>query len=412
MTPAPAVTEQLTPVEKAALIAAAGSSVAVVLSIAVSQILLGAAILLLIAGRIRPQLPAAWPPIAAFIVLTAVSLLASGDPRAGWPQIRKFFVYLTLVTIFTTVKRSAWGRNIVWCWAGAACVEAIAAAIQFVGKVQGARQEHSPLYQYYVGRRVRGFLSHWQTFGGLEMLVLVMLTAFLLFSPRARGWARWLAMAAWIAVAVALLGSFTRGIWIAFAFAAVYLVWSWRRIAVLVLPVLLALLMWLNPGGVGSRAISVVRPHGLWDSNEFHMICWRTGLRMIEAHPWLGLGPEMVRIKFMQWVPEDIPRPLPIGWYGHLHNIYLHYAAERGILAALVFVSILLKMLWDFGRALRRAPPGRSEERFLLHGATAAVLASMVSGVFEVNLGDSEVLTLFLAIAALGYVAAREVRRG
>jgi len=30
----------------------------------------------------------------------------------------------------------------------------------------------------------------------------------------------------------------------------------------------------------------------------------------------------------------------------------------------------------------------------------------MVSGVFEVNLGDSEVLTVFLVVVACGYIAA------
>jgi len=33
-------------------------------------------------------------------------------------------------------------------------------------------------------------------------------------------------------------------------------------------------------------------------------------------------------------VPADVRRPLPDGWYGHLHNIYLQFAAERGILTA------------------------------------------------------------------------------
>ena len=35
----------------------------------------------------------------------------------------------------------------------------------------------------------------------------------------------------------------------------------------------------------------------------------------------------------------------------------------------------------------------------------AAVLAVMIEGVVELNLGDSEVLTMFLAIAACGYLA-------
>ena len=144
------------------------------------------------------------------------------------------------------------------------------------------------------------------------------------------------------------------------------------------------------------------------DSNQFRVVCWRTGLAMIKAHPLLGLGPEVVHRDFMDWVPADIPRPLPHGWYGHLHNIYLHYAAERGIPTALALIAALLMMLRDFGRAVRRLGPGRDDRRFLLHGAIATVIAAMVSGLFELNLGDSYVLAMFLAVAALGYLACEE----
>ena len=41
--------------------------------------------------------------------------------------------------------------------------------------------------------------------------------------------------------------------------------------------------------------------------------------------------------------------------------------------------------------------------------ATAVVLATMVAGLFELNLGDSEVLTMFLVVAGCGYVATEAV---
>jgi putative inorganic carbon (HCO3(-)) transporter len=62
------------------------------------------------------------------------------------------------------------------------------------------------------------------------------------------------------------------------------------------------------------------------------------------------------------------------------------------------------KMLWDFARALRgklRNP----EARFVLHGAMAVILAILAEGFLEYNLGDSEVLTLFLCVVSFGYLA-------
>jgi hypothetical protein len=54
---------------------------------------------------------------------------------------------------------------------------------------------------------------------------------------------------------------------------------------------------------------------------------------------------------------------------------------------------------------LRKLPSGRSDQRFLLHGGIAVILAVMVAGFFELNLGDSEVLTMFLIVIGLGYLA-------
>ena len=64
--------------------------------------------------------------------------------------------------------------------------------------------------------------------------------------------------------------------------------------------------------------------------------------------------------------------------------------------------------LLDFHRALRRLPAGRSVRRFLLQAATACLIGTMVGGLFEKNLGDTEVLTMFLVIMSLGYLAASD----
>ena len=110
------------------------------------------------------------------------------------------------------------------------------------------------------------------------------------------------------------------------------------------------------------------------------------------------------REEFDKYVPADISKPLPEGWYGHLHNIYLQYAAERGIPTMLVLMWLIGKILWDFATSLR-GKLASTEARFVLHGAIAVILAILAEGFLEYNLGDSEVLTLFLAVVSFGYVA-------
>ncbi len=71
----------------------------------------------------------------------------------------------------------------------------------------------------------------------------------------------------------------------------------------------------------------------------------------------------------------------------------------------LALLWMLLKIGWDFARGLTMLPPGRSNRRFLLHGGIAVLLATMSAGFFEHNLGDTEVLTVFLVVVACGYLA-------
>jgi len=263
--------------------------------------------------------------------------------------------------------------------------------LAIAGKVQQAHQAGRGFYDFYVGERITGFTSHWNTYSAEEMFALIMLGAFLFFAgPRKRSWV-WLMCAGLIAMAV-LLGE-TRAIWIGTAVAGLYLVWFWRRWMTLLVPAAILVAFVVSPAAIRERFTSIFRPQQV-DSNQFRMITWRTGIRMIEAHPWLGLGPEGVKYHFQEWVPPDVPRPLPVGWYGHLHNIYLQYAAERGIPTMLIMMWMLFQILFDFWKGLRALPPGRGDRRFLLHGGIAVVLATMAEGFFEYNLGDSEVLTM------------------
>jgi hypothetical protein len=64
---------------------------------------------------------------------------------------------------------------------------------------------------------------------------------------------------------------------------------------------------------------------------------------------------------------------------------------------------IIGKMTRDFRGALMAA--ARPDTRFIWLGALAVIAAVLTEGFFEYNLGDSEVLTMFLATMTCGYVA-------
>jgi O-antigen ligase len=323
---------------------------------------------------------------------------------AGLPQVRKIYVYSMLLLAFSLFRDLRVIRWLVVSWAGVGTLVAARAIVQFFGKVAEARAAGMNFYDYYEPERITGFMSHWMTFGGQEMFVLLLLTAFLFWSPAARKGGLWFYLLCFGALSAALLLGYTRSIWIATGAATTYMIWFWKRWLLLLAPVALVAGLVAAPASMRTRARSIFRSQ----DNQVRLVMWQTGLRMVKAHPLLGLGPEEVKIQFMDYLPPETPRPLPSGWYGHLHNVYLQYAAERGIPAMLLIVWMLLMMLTDFWKALRRLPPGPGDRRFILHGAIAVTLAVMIAGLFEHNLGDSEVLTMFLVVAGCGYVAAEK----
>jgi O-antigen ligase len=391
--------------ERAAFYVTFAACVSILFSIAVSQILMGAAVVLLLASRAKLRLPPVWLPMLLFMTGTVISWLLSGDLRKGLPQIRKFYVWVILLLVFSTFRELGEVRWAVAGWTAVATGSAVYSLVQFAAKYQDALEANQDFYQAYVGRRITGFMSHWMTFGGEEMVVLLFLAAFLFFAAASPRWK----MAGWICggvLAVSMVLGFTRGIWLGSLAGLLYLLWFWRRWVIAVVP--LVLLAGLAVGPVRERMVSLVQPHGDRDSNQFRIVVWRTGLEMIRAHPWFGLGPEQVGPQLEKYVPGDIPRPLPDGYYGHLHNIYIHYAAERGIPTMLAMMWLIGQALWDFAATLwRRRPTG--DARFVLHGAVAAIIGLLVVGCVEYNLGDSEVLTMFLTAVCFGYLAKETV---
>ena len=86
-------------------------------------------------------------------------------------------------------------------------------------------------------------------------------------------------------------------------------------------------------------------------------------------------------------MPADVKRPLPAGFYGHLHNFYIQYAAERGI-PALLFLLWLIGLLgWDCASGILRIGKRKSTQLFILRGSIAIIIGILVGGLFEHNLG-------------------------
>jgi O-antigen ligase len=385
------------------------SGTSIVFSIAVSQILMGAGLLMVL---IRPS-PHVFPPIKAplalFFAWTVLSAVLSGHLVDGFPQIKKFFVFAIVVLISRSFRNVVHVTTLFFAWVVLGVLSAADGFAHLLARYHEAIRLNWNSYDFYLDDRIKGFANHWMTFGAEQMIILLLLLAYLLFACPRRwrilGWAcaglLWLSLMLGLTRCIFLLGVPVGAIYL----LAVSKPWT------LALTPVIATLSWVAaPFQVHERVESVLSPHGDLDSNAQRAVSRRTGWEMVKAHPWFGLGPEQIRPQFLSYVPPDVQHPLPRGWYGHLHNVYLQYAAERGVPALFFFLWLIGRMVADFTKALwSHAVSQRG--RWVVHGAIAVIGAILAEGFFEHDFGDSEVLTMFLIVTTGAYVVTRSESR-
>ncbi len=95
--------------------------------------------------------------------------------------------------------------------------------------------------------------------------------------------------------------------------------------------------------------------------------------------------------------------------YGHLHNNYLHMLAILGIIGFVIFISILVKVFLIHLKSYHQC--GKNEfYRSVSSGLFAAFIGICVSGLFEYNFGDHEIVTMFWLLAGLNISIRKLVR--
>ena len=370
-------------------------------SIAITQSFLALAGILFAAHLLRYRPRISFPPIKLplllFCLFTVISVLWATNPVAGLFAVRKLVLFLILLL---AVNLIASRRHLVWLWKGlfieAAFVGLIAAG-QFVRQYRTVSAEHPHhVYAYMISDRITGLMGDWMNFGGQQMLVFILLVAFLLLAWRARG--IWWVVAAVVALSIVL--NLTRGVWLGCFFAVVYLIWRWKPKWALTLPVLVVLAYLFAPRMVHERVWLALHP-SRDPALAIRFEMWQVGLNMVKAHPWVGVGPNNIPQVYDLYLPKG---HAPIaGYHYHLHDNFIQFGAERGLPCLVAWVWLMAAFLWGMWRVRRRCHTGR----WLTDGALAAWLAFMVEGFFEFNFGTSPVLMLFLFVVATPFVLER-----
>jgi O-antigen ligase len=241
-------------------------------------------------------------------------------------------------------------------------------------------------------QRPQGTLGHYMTYSGLLMLVIGVAVSKLLFNGKERLWAA-LVMPA-LVFAIALTSTRTAWVGVCAGTAVLLMLKDFRLLAVL--PVAAALVFALAGPAVTMRVASMFDRNDPTRRDRVAML--KEGEHMIKAHPFVGVGPNMVKELYANFrVPEAVEQVNP-----HLHNVPMQIAAERGLPALALWLTFIVVLLIDLGRVFRTAT-----DRVLVAAAIGAVVSMLTAGLFEYNFGDSEFLMLFLILITLPFAALR-----
>ena len=332
-------------------------------------------------------------PIFTALAIYAFAALIAGLSGIGpvkslsiWPKdIHKIWVVLVVGASLNEQRRRLFARGL--------AVGAIAAALVGIaqsGAAVAAMASAQTADEFFRARafiRAHGFI-HPVSYG--ESLSLACLGVFLtgeVFLPQtARRWAL-------TALVLALVLNQTRaaqlGIVIGLA-AVAALKPRWRKAFGVILLFGIAI----------ASAWAFLLPNGrsLGDLLTFQgpqaarLTLWRVAWRMFCDHLWTGVGPGHYRTLFSSYFPGELDNER--NW-GNAHNLFLHQAAERG----LVGLAALAAVCWALGVDVWRRVRDKNDDWALW--SLAACVSFIIMNMTETAFQTEQVATLFLVIVLL-----------
>jgi O-antigen ligase len=128
---------------------------------------------------------------------------------------------------------------------------------------------------------------------------------------------------------------------------------------------------------------------------------WKVGLRMVEAHPVLGVGADNYRTSTIHYLlqPGTVTRSDYIVDDPHVaHNIYLQVQAELGVGALAAYLGIIGFSLWCCVNAARRFRARHQRSMEVLSRALLIGLCGLLASAFFSNAVYNKQLWLLMAL--------------
>ncbi len=208
-------------------------------------------------------------------------------------------------------------------------------------------------------------------------------------------------------IGLALLFAQTRQAWLGFFTGTLFLVFCWNKKYLLVLPLLLASLLFFAPDRIVDRMSSFtdLQDH----SFRARVSLWKGGWEIFKDYPITGCGYNCVDLVHSQY-------PDPSGWIARLrgmHSNIIQLLVDTGIVGLGTWLSIWVAYFVEVFKRWRALAGENFQDNAagILMGSSAAVLSFLIGGFFETNIYDSEVAMLLYFLMGLSLAKVEKVTR-
>ena len=248
--------------------------------------------------------------------------------------------------------------------------------------------------------RARAFYSHYVTYAAVLQLLGCLVFGLWLSHRRYSPLSSAIFAGLLLVFGTALAMTLTRAAWLAFAFGCVvelcFFLKHWSRN--LIVPAILIVVV----AGT-SLAMHRWRGTGIVDlsdpGTDYRILMWRDGIKLIEAHPWFGVGMNVVRDAPSRF---DLAAYKKYGVQLHFHSTPIEIGVEMGLLVLAAW-SALMAAYWLM--LVRLVAQSRKLADPFPYGLSLGILggasAFLVSCVVHYDFGDSLVVFLLWFLAGL-----------
>ncbi len=391
------------------------------ISIAATNIVLGILLLLWLAlmvakRRIVFEKTAILLPFLIFLLISIISAMSAINVERGFRGIKSDCLIIIFFFVASNLgSRRQIKRVLHWFLIGAIVVS-IFGLMQFILGINESDGliTHAPRFladgpdgllkiMALHTKRVVSTRSHPLTLAGGLLLILSLLAPFLFY----KGWEKKRVIILWSSVLLfsALFLTHSRGPLLALVGAILFIEIASRRRAfpyftvvfLAVTAILIGGLLLFNQDFKAKRFLQIK------DLERVYM--WQSGINIISDNPILGVGPKNVKEVYEEYrMPSAKKRE---NW-GELHNNFIQIGSERGILGLIAFIWMWISLLLCSIRAYRKTDISDRFKKLLNLGCLAALVGFHLSGMFEYNYGDSEVLMILWFIMGLNVAIDKE----